>query len=110
MINYDFMTLKQFKNKPVVKILTNKYLIVFIIFIVWIVFFDENSIINHFNFNEEIEKLENEKEYYKSEILKDSSLIESLEDKENQEKYAREKYNMKKDNEDIYIIEYDTID
>ena len=103
------MTFKQFKNKPLIKIITNKYVIVISIFIVWMVFFDENSFINHREFNKEIEKLENEKKYYNSEIKKDKELIKKLDDKEQLEKFAREVYHMKKENEEIYLIEYDTL-
>jgi len=104
------MTLKQLKNKPIIKIITNKYFIVLIIFFVWMIFFDENSWLNHREFNNEIENLQNEKDYYKSEIYKDSSLVKKLEDKEELEKFAREKYNMKKENEEIFLIEYDTLE
>lgn len=103
------MTLKQLKNKPIIKIITNKYAIIFSIFIVWMVFFDENSYLNHMEFDSEIEKLENEKEYYKSEIYIDSSLINKLDNEKEIEKFAREEYKMKKENEEIYIIEYDTL-
>lgn len=103
------MGFKQLRNKPIVKIITNKFFIVLSFFIVWMVFFDENSLLNHNEFNEEIEKLDSEKEYYKSEIYKDSSLIKKLENKKELEKFAREKYHMKKDNEEIYLIEYDTL-
>ncbi len=103
------MTFKQFRNKPIVKITTNKYFIVLFIFIIWMAFFDDNSWLNHSKFNKEIDKLQSEKEYYKSEIYKDSSLVKKLENKEELEKFAREKYNMKKENEEIYLIEYDTL-
>lgn len=103
------MTFKQFKNKPIVKFTTNKYVIVLSIFIVWMVFFDENSFLNHLEFDKEIEKLNNEKEYLNSQIKTDKELIKKLENKEQLEKFAREEYNMKKENEEIYLIEYDTL-
>ena len=103
------MTFKQFRNKPIIKITTNKYFIVFFIFIIWMFFFDENSLLNHLEFNKEIDKLQSEKEHYKSEIYKDSSLVKKLENNQELEKFAREKYNMKKENEEIYLIEYDTL-
>ncbi|WP_366139258.1 septum formation initiator family protein [uncultured Lutibacter sp.] len=78
-------------------------------FLVWMVFFDENSYLNHREFNKEIEKLKNEKEYYQNEINSDKELIKNLDDKKELEKFAREEYKMKKENEEIYIIEYDTI-
>jgi cell division protein DivIC len=103
------MTLKQLKNKPIIKFITNRYVIILSIFIVWMVFFDENSLLNHHEFNKEIEKLDNEKKYYESQINEDKELINKLKDKEQLEKFAREEYNMKKESEDIYIIEYDTL-
>lgn len=103
------MTFKQFKNKPLVKFITNRYVIIFSIFIIWMGFFDENSFINHLEFNNEINKLNTEKDYYKTEIKKDKELINKLDDSEELEKFAREEYNMKKENEEIYLIEYDTL-
>ena len=103
------MTFKQFKNKRIVKLATNKYIIVLLIFIVWMFFFDENSMLNHREFNKEINKLNSEKEYYKTQIKQDKELINKLENKEELEKFAREEYNMKRENEEIYIIEYDTL-
>ncbi len=103
------MTFKQLKNKPIVKIITNRYVLIISVFLVWMLFFDENSFLNHYEFNKEIKKLQNEKEYYNSQINKDKELIEKLNDKDKLEKFAREEYNMKKENEDIYLIEYDTL-
>ncbi len=103
------MTFKQIKNKPVVKVITNRYVMILAIFIVWMVFFDENSWINHNEFDKEIDKLKSEKEYYKSQIDSDKAFINKHNDREELEKFAREQYKMKKENEEIYIIEYDTI-
>ena len=103
------MNFKELRNKPIFKFLTNKYIIIIGVFIVWMFFFDENSLINHLEFDKEIDKLKSETEYYKSEIQKDSSLVKQLQNKKELEKFAREKYHMKKENEDIYLIEYDTL-
>ncbi len=103
------MTFKQFKSKPTVKFITNKYVIILSIFIIWMVFFDENSWLNHREFNKEINKLNSKKIYYKSQIKQDKELINKLQNKEQLEKFAREQYYMKKENEEIYIIEYDTL-
>lgn len=103
------MTFKQLKNKPIFKVLTNRYFIILSIFIVWMLFFDENSWLNHREFNKDIDKLKSEKNHYKSEIYKDSLLVKKLEDKTELEKFAREKYHMKKENEEIYLIQYDTL-
>ena len=79
------------------------------IFVVWMLFFDENSWVNHREFDKEIDKLKSEKDYYESEINQDRDFINKHNDREELEKFAREQYNMKKENEEIYIIEYDTI-
>lgn len=103
------MTFKQFKEKSTVKFFSNKYVIILLTFAVWMIFFDENSLVNHLEFNKEINQLNKEKEYYESEIKSDKQLLEKLNDERELEKFARETYKMKKENEDIYIIEYDTI-
>lgn len=56
--------------------------------------------------NEEVADLEDEKAYYQKEITKDKKAIKALSTEDGLEKMAREKYYMKKENEDIYIIEY----
>jgi len=68
-------------------------------------FFDTNSYFIHRELNEDIESLENTKELYQDEIRKDREFIEKMSDSNEMEKYAREKYYLKKDNEDIYIIQ-----
>jgi cell division protein FtsB len=103
------MTFKQLKNNPLIKFITNIYVIVLTIFIVWMFFFDENSVLTHYEFYKEIKKLKYEKEYYLTEIKKDKSIVDSLKNPKKLEKFAREQYLMKKENEDIYIIKYDTL-
>lgn len=85
----------------------NFYVIILVIFIIWMLFFDANSWLIHRELNNDMKDLENEKEYYQKEIEKDKKAIKELSTDEGIEKLAREKYYMKKDNEDIYIIEYE---
>ena len=99
---------EQKKNtKRFMKPLKNVYAIIFIIFAVWMLFFDAHSLFIHRELNADIKQLENEKEYYKQEIKKDSQGIKELSTEEGIEKLAREQYYMKKENEEIYIIEYE---
>ena len=88
------------------KYLKNKFLIIGIGFTLWMLFWDSNSFLIHHELNNDIEKLENEKKYYRKEIVKDYKAIEALKNEEGLEKFARENYYMKRENEDIYIIEY----
>ncbi len=85
-------------------------LAILVAFIVLMLFFDENSYLIHKELDNEIEKLEKTTDYYKKEIKKDKKKIEELDNSETLEKFAREEYKMKKENEDIYLIEFDTID
>ena len=78
---------------------------IFIVFVVWMLFFDENSYLIHRELNAEIEKLENSTDYYKKEIEKDQKMIKALNNPQSLEKFARETYHMKKKNEAIYIVE-----
>ena len=84
----------------------NIYIIILIMFGVWMVFFDTNSLLSHNEVNQERNKLEDEKAYYRKEIVKDKKAINKLTSEDGLETFAREKYYLKKENEDIYIIEY----
>lgn len=103
------MTLKQLKKNKYFKVATNFYVIVITVFVLWMLFWDENSYLVHREFNNELEKLESQKKYYLEQIAKDNIIISDLKDLEKLEKFAREEYHMKKDNEDIFLIEYDTL-
>lgn len=72
-------------------------------------FFDDNSIQMHNELNNEIQKLESSIDFYKQEIKKDKKLMEDYENPEELERFARETYQMKKDSEDIYLIEVDSV-
>ena len=69
------------------------------------IFFDSNSFINHKRLSKTIDQLRKDQNYYKEQIKSDSITLEKLSDKEGLEKYAREKYHMKKENEEIFLIE-----
>ena len=85
----------------------NVFLLISIGFAIWMLFFDANSLLMHNELNSDINDLEDEKTYYRNEINKDNKAIKALSTDEGIERIAREKYYMKKDNEDIYIIEYE---
>ena len=92
-----------------IKFLKNSYVIIIIIFVVWMIYFDSNSILVHNELNNDINDLKNQKEYYKNEIERDNIELNQIKTDSGLEKYAREKLFMKRDNEEIFIIEYDTI-
>lgn len=96
-----------YKEKPWFKFLSNKYVWVLLFFCVWMLFLDNYSYFDHRILDNEIQELEDNKQYYKDEIRKDEQNIKLLKNPDQIEKYAREKYYMKKDSEDIYIIEFE---
>ena len=102
--------LKKLRKSKVIRILSNKYVIILLLFVIWMIFFDENSLLNHWELDKEIDNLEKSNEYYQEQIDQDKKVIENLNDPDSLEKYAREEYKMKKENEEIFLIEYDTIE
>ena len=83
----------------------NKYVITLLAFAFWIIFIDDYNLIKQYQLHKNIQDLESQKTYYLSEIEKDSTkfhLIQS--NQEEQEKFAREKFLMKKNNEDLFIL------
>ena len=92
---------------PILKILGNRYVIVLVFFVVWMSFLDTTSYMEHRVLNKELDELEDNKKYYQDEIKKDEENIKHLKNPDQIEKYAREKYYMKRDSEDIYIIEFE---
>ena len=70
-------------------------------------FLDNYSYFDHRVLNQEIDELEANKKYYQDEIKKDKENIKLLKNPDQIEKFAREKYYMKRDSEDIYIVEYE---
>ena len=83
----------------------NIYFIILIVYIVWMVVFDANSWLIHSDLNDDIEALNSKIEFYNGEIENDKKEINTLNSTDGIEKYAREHYKMKKENEVVYIIE-----
>ncbi|WP_208012104.1 FtsB family cell division protein [Flavobacterium psychrotolerans] len=96
-----------YKETAWFKFLSNKYVWALLFFCTWMLFLDNYSYFDHQILDNEINELENNKKYYEEEIKKDQENIKLLKNPDQIEKYAREKYYMKKDSEDIYIIEFE---
>jgi len=101
------MGLKELRKKSWFAVLTNIYVLVLTVFVIWMVFFDTNSLLIHMELKKQIKKLEKQQEFLQEEIAKDKKIIEKLSDPEELEKFAREQYYLKKKNEEIYLIEYE---
>jgi cell division protein DivIC len=92
--------------KKVPPFLKNFYVLGILFFVVWMLAFDSNDWISRYRMGAKLRDLEGEKEYYQEkieEVEKDRKAL--MGNKELLEKYAREKYLMKKESEDIFIIE-----
>ncbi|HXI01210.1 MAG TPA: septum formation initiator family protein [Sphingobacteriaceae bacterium] len=86
-------------------VLRNKYLIATVAFIAWMLFFDRNDFMSQYEYQTQLNKLEKEKEFYLKETEQVRSDLEGLTfNKEKLEKLAREKYLMKRENEDVFVI------
>ncbi|PSL48857.1 septum formation initiator [Chitinophaga niastensis] len=93
------------KSIKVPKYLKNKFFIAVAAFIVWIAFLDKTNLMLQYQFQSEVNKLETQKEFFLKEIKQTrEEQQELLSSPEKLEKFAREKYYMKKDNEDLFII------
>lgn len=87
------------------KAFRNFYVITGFIFLLWMFFLDSNDFLSRFKLSAKLRSLENEKEYYEEkikEVEKDHQKV--FGDRESLEKFAREKYLMKKENEDVFVI------
>ena len=98
--------LKKLRDKKWFRIASNKYLLVLLGFVLWMLFLDTNSGLIHRELNAEIDELEKNKKYYLDQINSDKAIMEQLNDSLELEKFARQEYYMKRENEEIYIIEY----
>ena len=92
-------------DSKVFKLLANKWIIATLLFLVWIVFFDENSIVSHQKNKRRLYELKQQEEYYKERIAVDKQKLEDLkEGEEKLEKFAREQYFMSKSDEDVFVV------
>jgi cell division protein FtsB len=96
-----------YKDKAWFKFVSNRYVWALLFFAVWMLFLDNYSYFDHRVLDQEIEELEANKKYYQDEIKKDEQKIKQLKNPNEVERFAREKYYMKRDSEDVFIIEYE---
>ena len=84
----------------------NFYFVVGMLFFLWMLLLDNNDLTSRIKLGRKLKSLENEKEYYQEKIKEvETDRDELFGDKESIEKFAREKYLMKKETEDIFIVE-----
>lgn len=92
-----------FKKLP--KVTRNFYFIFGMLFLSWMIFLDSNDLYTQYKLSGQLNTLKNEKEFYQLKIEEVKQEREQLlTDTEALEKFAREKYLMKKESEDLYVI------
>lgn len=98
--------INKIKNSRFFKLLSNLYILTSLVFFIWIFFIDSNSILVNLELKKEINELNERKSLLEKQIEIDKKIISNLKNPDSLEKYAREELFMKKDNEEIYIIEF----
>jgi cell division protein DivIC len=84
----------------------NRYFLVFFVFLVWVIFIDASSLISQYSGNQKLFELKRERRYYQKEIRKTKAELKELfADEKSLEKFAREHYYMKKDSEDVWLVQ-----
>ncbi len=83
----------------------NRYLLTTVGFICWMLFFDQNDVRMQLELTQKLHKLELEKKYFVEEIARNKEdMLDLKTNAASLEKFARERYLMKKDNEDIFVL------
>jgi cell division protein FtsB len=91
--------------KALIELFKNKYFMCTLAFAVWMMFFDKNDMLSQYEYRSEVNKLQTEKDFYETETAQvKKDLNELTTNLKTAEKFAREKYYMKKDNEDVFVI------
>ena len=91
--------------KKIFSFFKNKYLLTVIGLGAWIIFFDKNDLFTQIDLRKQVKELTDERNYYFNEINSITSDLRELStNPKTLEKFAREKYLMKKDNEDIFVL------
>jgi len=91
--------------KRLIDLFKNKFFLVTVAFVVWMIFFDKNDVLSQYQYHQEVNELKAERDFYKTEseqVAKDLDELNS--NPEKLEKFAREKYFMHKDNEDVFVV------
>ncbi|MEO9952171.1 septum formation initiator family protein [Nonlabens sp.] len=101
------MGLKQLKTNPWWIFFSNKYTLITIFFVIWICFLDANAwLTSHREIDQQLAEKQENAEFYRKGIARDKAKIASLQDSLGLEKYARERYLMKREHEEVFIIQH----
>ncbi|MFD2145215.1 FtsB family cell division protein [Mucilaginibacter antarcticus] len=88
-----------------IDLLRNKYFLIALAFVIWMLFLDKNDLLSQYQYHQEVAQLEQERDFYKQQNVKVAKDLDELtSNPQKLEKFAREKYLMRKENEDVFVI------
>jgi cell division protein FtsB len=91
--------------KRLIDLFKNKFFLVTVAFVIWMVFFDKNDLFSQYEYHQQVNKLKEERDFYQKETTRVSKDLDELtSNPQKLEKFAREKYLMRKDNEDVFVV------
>ena len=91
--------------RRLINLFKNKYFLISLAFVVWMIFFDKNDLFSQYQYHQQLSKLKQERDFYQKETAKVAKDLDELtSNPQKLEKFARERYLMKKDNEDVFVI------
>lgn len=97
--------------KKIIPFITNRYVVVFVAFVIWMLFFDQRDFFLQRERSAELQKVEDAKKYYQKEIDRTKKQLQDLQSNPVAiEKYARERYLLRREGEEVYLFEDSTKD
>lgn len=92
--------------KKFFRIITNKYILTGIAFLTWCMFFDQNDWLSMRDKQQELDGLKSDNAYLQKQISgMENERTTLINDNQKIEQFARENYHMKRDNEDVYVVD-----
>ena len=87
------------------RVLNSRYLLVLVLAGAWVVFFDRYNVISQVKMQEQIESLEKDKAFYSKALTKEMKSEQVFDHPDDLERFARERYFMKRSDEDVFLAE-----
>jgi len=89
-----------------IKVFKNKFFVTGILFLIWIIFFDQSNLLDWKKAKKDVKRQKMERQYYQEEIAHTREKLRELRsNRDSLEKFAREQYYYLQDGEEIFIVE-----
>ena len=104
--NWQLQTLRMKLLHQIPSLFLNKYLLATALFVLWMLFFDRNDFFTQMQRRKELAEIERSKDYFSKKIAEGKKFSTEMRSNADAiEKFVREKYLMKRDNEDLYLVQ-----